>query len=519
MRPSSKAPGRRSCGAWPASPAPPDPDPVAAGSPAHVSDVSCPGCGAPVAFRSAASVLAVCAFCRSTVLKDAASVRDIGKMAALLEDYSPVQLGVSGRWQGRGFSVVGRIQLRYDAGFWNEWYLLFDDGSPGWLGDFSGQYVLSRDLGPDAQAPAFDGLAPGAAHALQGRTFVASDVRPARCTGGEGELPFVVGRGWELRAADFRCGDAFLTLDYPQDGGAPRAYLGRAVVLGELGCQGLRSADDIARDSGRYRGKLGILECPACGGALAYHSGIAFHLVCPDCHAEVDASEDRALVLQKHEEVEHLATTLELGAMAATASGERYTVIGLLRMRGEDLAGTQWVEYLLHSPRRGFLWLVEVEQHWDRVTVLDHWPELLPDGRARLDGQTFGAVEDYGARVTYAAGAFNWRVAAGDRTRVVEYGRGNVRLVCETSATERVWSRAERLPPEVVLGWFGRKAPVAPLAPREFARRAAWYFSIVMVVVNLYTLVLGGLSAWFCTALALVLLWLPVFTPDGMAEE
>src|SRR5204862_1942155 len=94
-------------------------------------------------FRSAASVMAVCEYCRSTLLKDAESVKDIGKMSEVLEDYSPIQINTSGTFQGQNFTVVGRIQLRYDAGFWNEWYVLFDHGASAWLSDASGQYVFT----------------------------------------------------------------------------------------------------------------------------------------------------------------------------------------------------------------------------------------------------------------------------------------------------------------------------------------------------------------------------------------
>jgi hypothetical protein len=81
--------------------------------------VNCPGCGAEVRFRSSAAVMAVCEYCHSTLLREADQVRDIGKMSAV-EDYSPLQIGTSGIWpndgKGQGFTLVGRLQLRYDAG-------------------------------------------------------------------------------------------------------------------------------------------------------------------------------------------------------------------------------------------------------------------------------------------------------------------------------------------------------------------------------------------------------------------
>ena len=47
--------------------------------------VSCPSCGAEVKFRSHASVMAVCEYCNTRVLKDADAVKDLGKMSSVLE--------------------------------------------------------------------------------------------------------------------------------------------------------------------------------------------------------------------------------------------------------------------------------------------------------------------------------------------------------------------------------------------------------------------------------------------------
>ena len=50
--------------------------------------------------------------------------------------------------------------------------------------------------------------------------------------------------------------------------------------------------------------------------------------------------------------------------------------------------------------------------------------------------------EDYTSRVTYAAGAFNWRVQTGDQTRVVEYTAGGESLAAESDAHELTWSKS-----------------------------------------------------------------------------
>ena len=81
---------------------------------------NCPSCGAPVEFKSTTSFHAVCAFCQSTLVRHGGNLENLGRMADLIEDTSPIQLGTEGVFKGVHFAVIGRIQLRYAAGLWNE---------------------------------------------------------------------------------------------------------------------------------------------------------------------------------------------------------------------------------------------------------------------------------------------------------------------------------------------------------------------------------------------------------------
>ncbi|MGE8618213.1 MAG: DUF4178 domain-containing protein, partial [Achromobacter spanius] len=236
-----------------------------------MQQVLCPQCGAPVKFTSTASVMAVCGACRSTLLKDAESVKRIGEMADVLEDYSPLCLGAAGNVDGKRFDVIGRIQLRYDDGFWNEWYVWFEDGADGWLSDASGQYAVTRrrKVKSTQGLPAFADIAPGDELKLDGQRFVASDVRRAQAGGAQGELPFVLGDGWEAKVADFRSVDAFLTLDF-SDGPEPELYIGKAFDLSAMQAASLRSNEQVEETAGRFRGQIKALDCPNCGAPISF---------------------------------------------------------------------------------------------------------------------------------------------------------------------------------------------------------------------------------------------------------
>ena len=84
-------------------------------SPQRLYRAACPGCGAPVEFRSAQSLYAVCSFCRSTVVRTGDTLSRVGQMAELFEDHSPLQLLASGRY----LTVFTDTTARYSAERWS----------------------------------------------------------------------------------------------------------------------------------------------------------------------------------------------------------------------------------------------------------------------------------------------------------------------------------------------------------------------------------------------------------------
>ncbi len=473
----------------------------------------CPSCGAEVVYRSTTSTIAVCEYCQSTVLRSADDIKDIGKIGKVLKDYSPLQIGSSGIFAKRNFTVVGRIQLRYDAGLWNEWYVMFDDGQDGWLAEASGQYMVTLSLGAAPKAPAFEAFQPEVRFEHAGRAFIASDVRTAQCVGGQGELPFVVGQGWEAKVVDCRSGERFLTLDYSD--GTPQLYAGTAITLDELQCQLLRDADTILQSAGKLKGANNVLDCPNCGSPLQYQAGVATQIVCPACSSEVDCSGDRATVLAKHAETSRYHATLDVGDRATIDGDNWWTIIGLIELEETEDADSSWTEYLLYHARKGFFWLVETREGWFRADVLDIWPESWASKGALYNKEQYRTLYPaYDARVSYAAGAFNWRVKVGDLVNCSEYERNGVRLAKEKTSSEITWSISKKLTNELISQWFGKT--IAPQYRSESAEPGelndmALKAGIALLAINIPLMLIGDFFpglAW--TVLAFILLRLPL---------
>lgn len=466
--------------------------------------------------------MAVCDYCKTTVLKDADTVRNYGKMSDVLEDYSPLQIGTSGVFGGRAFSVIGRIQLRYPAGMWNEWYLLFDDGAAAWLGDSSGLFTLTTERvdenAGNSTLPAFADIAPAQTYLIAGKNYLAAEVRSADCVGGQGELPFKVGQGWQAHVADFRCGTSFLTLDY-SDGAVPAVYTGQAVTLADLKCQLLRDEDAIKDSAGKFRGKIARLGCPSCGGNIDYLPGLTANLICPSCHAQLDTAGATAEVLATNVRMANLHTTLELGAKA-NINGVAHQIIGLMKRSDEE--NTVWTEYLLYSARTGFLWLVETDEGWARSKVQDDWPAWSRGETATIGSTSFKKLYDYSAKVIFAAGAFNWRVNVGDLVHVTEFESGQNKLAAEMTLDEITWSQSSPVPADQIRAWFGEqiqadKAGAPASDPRSLSRK----FIFWILAINAIPLLMNFDSSWIIIGLAIAAIYYPAkfLGPVGKGDE
>lgn len=176
-------------------------------------------------------------------------VRDMGKAAVLPFDVSPIRLGTRGVFDGKSFDVIGRVRWGWTAGSWNEWLLLFGDGSHGWLGDAMGQFSVLRERTlDDVQDGSIRGLARGNPISIgdgvniDGEAFVVADNRDARCIAAEGELPFVAPTDWTVRSIDFRSPSG-AAATFQRDNEESSFYVGRYVTLAELQPRDLRAID------------------------------------------------------------------------------------------------------------------------------------------------------------------------------------------------------------------------------------------------------------------------------------
>ena len=170
------------------------------------------------------------------------TVENLGQVAVLQEDPSPLLIGSSGRFEGRAFTLIGRVQMVWERGRWNEWHMYFDGADAGWLAEAQGQYMVSfYRANAEQELPAVESLAPGMSVLIAGIRYEVFDIKPCTLGATEGEIPFRAIPGRTSVCVDLAQGAQFASLDYGPD--ETRVYLGRHVEFDALKLSGLKQFD------------------------------------------------------------------------------------------------------------------------------------------------------------------------------------------------------------------------------------------------------------------------------------
>jgi ribosomal protein S27E len=429
-------------------------------TPQRIYRAPCPGCGAPVEFRSAQSTHAVCSFCRSTVVRSGETLARLGRMAELFDDHSPLQLMARGRFQDRRFTLVGRLQYRSGSGPWAEWQAVFDDGGTGLLAEDNGAYVFAFEASLQRPVPPASQLRLGATTAVAGKTFTVAANEEAVLVSAQGELPKLPPLDRPFAVVELRSqGGEVLAIDYGSE--PPEVTRGSGVRLEALELTGLR--EDVVKEE-----RARQFACPHCGAQVEVHLETSKSVTCPSCHSLIDLSAGIGGELRHAIQDEPVRPVIALGSVGQL-QGAQWQVVGFQHRMGhepgdrDELFG--WSEYLLYHRKRGFLFLVDSEEGWSLVKPATGAPTLSSDERsATYLGTRYALKDTYEAETVYVAGEFYWPVERGQATFNRDYAAGNRLLSMERTPREVVWSSGETVAAATVGQAFG-------LADQEVLKR------------------------------------------------
>ena len=467
---------------------------------------NCPSCGAPVEFKSGQSIVVICQYCRSAVARTDRELKDLGKVAELIETGSPLDVGLRGKWKDVPFELTGRAQLGHEmGGQWDEWYATFANGWLGWLAEAQGRFYITFQypIPEGVQLPSFEQLQLG--QQVPGLPWptplMVAETGRATALGAKGEIPYLLTPGETYYYADLSGADgAFGTLDYNQT--PPLVYLGQQVTLADLGITTTRTPEREERHVGAAQ-----VSCPHCGGPLELRAPDKTERVtCPNCNSLLDVNQGQLQFLKALEKPS-FQPSIPIGTTGEVPEG-KMTVIGAMS-RSVTIEGTKyfWTEYLLYNPPIGFRWLVQSDNHWNYVRAVPPG-EVTESGKsAKYQHRYYRMFQDAQCNVECVLGEFYWKVEAGEKVRGVDYVRPPLMLSKEVSTVyvddggkrkrttgEINWSLGTYVPVRQIEKSFSvsglpRPSNVAPNQPYKYG----WIYKYWMVFL-LITLLAGFLT-------------------------
>ncbi len=377
----------------------------------------------------------------------------IGKMAELFDDFSPLQLMASGKWQDKTFTLIGRLQYKYDQGSWNEWIAIFEDGSTGNLSEDNGTFVFSTAFTSKNAVPEASQFKVGRTTAINGKTFSIASNQRVFLISAQGELPKLPALNSDFSMVELR-GDQgdVISIDYSSE--TPSLYIGRAVLMDDLQLKGLKD-EQAKTESGQQ------FSCPNCASSLHVTLATTKTLTCKSCNSIIDVSHGVAGQLSHALQSEPVAPLIALGS-SGQLQGVMWQIVGFQHRMGYEVDDPDehfgWSEYLLYNQKRGFTFLVDSNEGWSLATPTTGAPTLSPNGLiATYLGKKYNKKYSYKAETSYVAGEFYWLVERGQQSNNTDFESGGVLLSREETSNEVTWSMGSKLSSTAVAKSFKLK--------------------------------------------------------------
>lgn len=422
-----------------------------------MTTANCPTCGGPIEFKIGSSFLVVCPHCRSAIARLDRDLKDLGKVAALVETESPLAIGLAGKYGGHSFRLTGRAQLRHAmGGVWDEWYAAFDNNRWGWLAEAQGRFYMSFE-DPRHDLPDFNSLIVGDVVPRLSTPLVVSEKGSAKYSSADGEIPYALVPNSELVYADLSGENgSFATVDYTDK--PPTFYSGKEVLLKDLALDA-----GAAQPRPEKRAPVTNLSCPNCGGSLNLRAPDQTERVgCPYCGSVIDCTQGKFTLLQALKKKGD-QPLIALGT-EAEFEGVKQIVIGFMK-RSCIVESVKyfWHEYLLYSKQLGFRWLVHSDNHWTYARPLQTAQVRVSPKYAYYQGKTFKRFQDAPATVESVTGEFYWKVTVGESVATSDFVCPPLMLSSEKSTYasddphgggEINWSLGEYVSRDVMLSKF-----------------------------------------------------------------
>lgn len=427
-------------------------------------------------------------------------------MSALAQAAGPFYVGATGSLSGRGFRVLGRVRHAYSRGYWDEWYLRFEDEQTAWISEDESRFtieVLRHDDTPPADFPRTH---VGQTVTIADRDYHVDEKDIAICEAGEGHLPFAVMPDERVPFLDLSAGEYFATIEYELDSDA-RVFLGKRLDLDDVhidipkppapdkltaGRGATESTRErIVRDGARMADikcvscaapltipeddnvdeiecdrcgrvldlTLRSARCPRCGVTIPIAGGAdTLSVSCEHCSERVNVSDARPTALGNLKNAKRPGLPIKLGQLYRHQD-VAYRAIGVVQYtQMEEGIPYISVEYLMWNADAGYRYLILEKGHWSWSEEIDERPShrdfrfLSVRKSFHFMDRSWRMLESApdGMSITWVDGELPWVAQIGDRVAFADAIDPPYMLSVEWTENEIEYSIAEYQSRDVV---------------------------------------------------------------------
>ena len=158
-------------------------------------ELNCPVCGATAPSRLQHAKLIGCEHCQTSLFLEDEAVKHIGENSVLTDVPSIIEMGRRFQYRNWTFEPYGRIRFDYGDGFWDEWWVVLDNGNGHWVSVDEGEIAIESPVEFNETPPGYDTLTIGSEITLTSQSLRVTERNVATCIGVQGELPEVIAPG------------------------------------------------------------------------------------------------------------------------------------------------------------------------------------------------------------------------------------------------------------------------------------------------------------------------------------
>ncbi len=149
----------------------------------------CPSCGSQLHSLGSFTRSLECTHCGNWVVFDNHQWMNVKNSKHQIKAPAFLSINKTGTINGMKFTIAGRLKFGYGYGDWDEWWMVFEDGTGQWIEEDDGAYSLHEEIEIHLPTSHIKEIDSGEHIECDGKLWMVTEQYDATILGAQGQLP------------------------------------------------------------------------------------------------------------------------------------------------------------------------------------------------------------------------------------------------------------------------------------------------------------------------------------------